>query len=166
MQIFNLLHKQKNVKRNPRVSVPNIHCSNIYQPLRTSRIWHKVNFFKAEFNRFEFRVFLLLDQLPHQGWRTQSALLFTHSWRENNWIHTFPMLCEMQSVSSRIWTCVAVSISNDDNHYTTGTSFNLSIYLSPHSSSWLRHFNLYFYQLNGFNPSATDIVSEFEALII
>ena len=27
----------------------------------------------------------------------------------------------MQSVSSMIWTRVAVSISNDDNHYTTGT---------------------------------------------
>ena len=32
------------------------------------------------------------------------------------------VLCEMQSVSSRIWTRVAVSISYDDNHYTTGTS--------------------------------------------
>ena len=28
----------------------------------------------------------------------------------------------MQSVLSRIWTRVAVSISNDDNHYTTDTS--------------------------------------------
>ena len=28
----------------------------------------------------------------------------------------------MQPVSSRIWTRVAVSISNDDNHYTTGTT--------------------------------------------
>ena len=28
----------------------------------------------------------------------------------------------MQSVSSRIWTHVAVSISYNDNHYTTGTS--------------------------------------------
>ena len=28
----------------------------------------------------------------------------------------------MQSVSPRIWTCVTVSISYDDNHYTTGTS--------------------------------------------
>ena len=28
----------------------------------------------------------------------------------------------MQSVSSRIWTRVAESISYDDNHYTTGTS--------------------------------------------
>ena len=27
----------------------------------------------------------------------------------------------MQSVASRIWTRVAVSISYDDNHYTTGT---------------------------------------------
>ena len=32
------------------------------------------------------------------------------------------VLCEMQSVTSRIWTCVAVSISYDDNHYTMGTS--------------------------------------------
>ena len=28
----------------------------------------------------------------------------------------------MQSVSSRIWTCVVVSISYDDNDYTMGTS--------------------------------------------
>ena len=32
----------------------------IYQPHRSGKIWHKVNF-KAEFNRFEFRIFLLLD---------------------------------------------------------------------------------------------------------
>ena len=32
------------------------------------------------------------------------------------------VLCEMQSVSSRFWTRLAVSISYDDNHYTTGTS--------------------------------------------
>ena len=29
------------------------------------------------------------------------------------------MLCKMQSAFSRIWTRVAVSISYDDNHYTT-----------------------------------------------
>ena len=34
------------------------------------------------------------------------------------------VLCEMQSVSSRIWTRVVVSISYDDNHYTTGTSLS------------------------------------------
>ena len=31
----------------------------------------------------------------------------------------------MQSVSSRIWTRVAVSISYDDNHYTTGIVDNI-----------------------------------------
>ena len=36
----------------------------------------------------------------------------------------------MQSVLSRIWARVAVSISNDDNHYTTGTSkYLLGIYV-------------------------------------
>ena len=33
----------------------------------------------------------------------------------------------MQVVSSRIWTRVAVSISYDDNHYTTGTSLILEL---------------------------------------
>ena len=32
------------------------------------------------------------------------------------------VLCEMQSVSSMIWTRVAVSFSYDDNHYIMGTS--------------------------------------------
>ena len=32
--------------------------------------------------------------------------------------------CEMQSVRSRIWTRVVVSISYDDNDYTTGTSIS------------------------------------------
>ena len=39
----------------------------------------------------------------------------------------------MQSVSSRIWTRIAVSISYDDNHYTTGTSFD--VYQDTHLSS-------------------------------
>ena len=30
----------------------------------------------------------------------------------------------MQSVSSRIWTRIAVSISYDDNHYTTNAASN------------------------------------------
>ena len=58
---------------------------------------------------------------------TQSVLLFTHSWRENNWIIPFPrvlVLCEIQSFSSRIWTRVAVSISYNDNHYTTNNNDN------------------------------------------
>ena len=39
------------------------------------------------------------------------------------------VLCEMQSVSSRIWTRVVVSISYDDNCYTTGTSLSTFIIL-------------------------------------
>ena len=38
----------------------------------------------------------------------------------------------MQSVSSRIWTRVVVSISNDDNHYTTGNLCRY--YLIPYNS--------------------------------
>ena len=38
----------------------------------------------------------------------------------------------MQSVLSRIWTRVIVSISYDDNHYTTGTS----TYTTGTSTSW------------------------------
>ena len=34
------------------------------------------------------------------------------------------VLWEMQSVSSRIWTRIAVFISYGDNDYTTGTSIN------------------------------------------
>ena len=40
------------------------------------------------------------------------------------------VLREMQSVRSWIWTRVAVSISCDDNHYTTGTSKIYHLYLS------------------------------------
>ena len=39
----------------------------------------------------------------------------------------------MQSVSSRIWTRVTVSISYDDNHYTTGTSIKVDQLLFKYS---------------------------------
>ena len=35
----------------------------------------------------------------------------------------------MQSASSRIWTRIAVSISYEDNHYTTGTSTPNEIFI-------------------------------------
>ena len=38
------------------------------------------------------------------------------------------MLCEMQSVSARIWTRVAVSISYDDNHHTTKNTNTNDLY--------------------------------------
>ena len=46
----------------------------------------------------------------------------------------------MQSASSRIWTRVAVSISYDDNNYTTGTSFrdksSISLFLLEWEKFW------------------------------
>ena len=56
--------------------------------------------------------------MPHQGWRTQSVLQFTQNRKPKRVL----VQCAMQSVSSRIWTRIAVSISYDDNHYTMGTS--------------------------------------------
>ena len=53
--------------------------------------------FQMKFSRFEFRVFILLDQLPNEVWRGQSTLLFTHSWRENDYIHT------ISKVISAMW---------------------------------------------------------------
>ena len=47
------------------------------------------------------------------------------------------VLCEMQSVSSRIWTRVTMSISYDDNHYTTGTSIIIIKYCRLHRFPWL-----------------------------
>ena len=50
----------------------------------------------------------------------------------------------MQSVSSRIWTHVAVSISYDDNHYITGTfKFFIGYVQQPiilNAKAWLRDF--------------------------
>ena len=43
----------------------------------------------------------------------------------------------MQLVSSRIWTRVALSISYDDNHYTTGTFID-SPNNEPDSLNWVR----------------------------
>ena len=53
------------------------------------------------------------------------------------------VLCEMQLPWSRIWTCFAVSISYDDNHYTTGSSAERKIYfrwffLSEYCYDWFQ----------------------------
>ena len=52
--VFDIYVKKKFSIKKPTMT------DHIYQPLQSGRIWHKVNF-QAEFNRFEFRVFLLLD---------------------------------------------------------------------------------------------------------
>ena len=70
----------------------------------------------------------------------------------------------MQSVSSRIWTRVAVSISYDDNHYTTGTSIlsntlHIQIFDDTNSSYFFKIFFktvsnvLYMLNFNGLRAS-------------
>ena len=61
----------------------------------------------------------------------------------------------MQSVRSRIWTRIAVSIYCDDNHYITGTSQGL-IYLKPYQPTWL-YFNSAFSYDDTFAVFETDI---------
>ena len=45
----------------------------------------------------------------------------------------------MQSVSSRIWTRIAVFISYSDNDYTTGTSFQVNMigYIKVYTTSFI-----------------------------
>ena len=83
---------------------------------------------------FEFRVFLLLDKLNITKAEEPSLPYYLPITGERiiGFI-PFPrvlVLCEMQSVSFRIWTRVAVSISYDDNHYTTGTVIQIRINLA------------------------------------
>ena len=49
-------------------------------------------------------VFFLLARLSYQGWRGLSTLLFTHSRREKDWIHTFSI------VISAMWNAVSTKI--------------------------------------------------------
>ena len=86
----------------------------IYQPHRSGRIWHKVNYKRSlTGSKTDFSFSQKAEEpslsyyLPIAGGRI---------------IRFIPFPSEIQSVSSRIWTRVAVSISYDDNHYTTATS--------------------------------------------
>ena len=101
---------------------------HIYQPLRSDRIWHKVNFkrsltsLKSEFSSSQTSCLTKAEKpslpyyLPIAGGRIIGFIRLPR----------VLVLCEMQLAWSRIWTRVAVSISYDDNHYTTGTSHSVS----------------------------------------
>ena len=83
-----------------------------------------MSIFKRSLTGFWFGVFLLLDWLPNRGLRTQSSLLFIHSWTENNWNHTFPKdISVMQYAVSLVQdlNSYSVSVSYNDNHHTTVT---------------------------------------------
>ena len=90
------------------------------QPLCMNRKQHKVNYW-TEFNRFEFRILLLLGcftkvkelslpyYLPIAGGRITRFTPFPR----------VLVLCELQT--ARIWTKLTVSISYSSNNYTMGT---------------------------------------------
>ena len=86
--------------------------------------------FLAEFNRFEFRVFSFsLTSCLTKAEKTSLPYYLPIAGGRIIGFIPSPMelvLCEMQSVLSRIWTRVAVFISYDDNHYNSGTGLSAS----------------------------------------
>ena len=103
----------------------------IYQPLRLGRLWHKVNYYRSLTvlnSEFSFSYTSCLTKaeehslpyyLPIAGGRVIGFIPFPR----------VLVLCEIQPVSSRIWTRFAVSISYNDNHY------SIIIIISSSSSS-------------------------------
>ena len=62
----------------------------------------------------------------------------------------------MQSASSMIWTRIAVSISYDNNHYTTGTSDIRFINAQEKEKQWsikILSIFVWIYLLNGLNTN-------------
>ena len=100
---------------------------HIYPSPRSGRKWHKVNFkrsltgLNSEFSFSQTSCLTKAEEpslpyyLPIAGGRITGFIPFPRVLG----------LCEMQSLSSKIWTHVAVSISYDDNHDTMKTTISL-----------------------------------------
>ena len=77
---------------------------------------------------------------------------FTHSRRENNWIHASLLgISTMQASSSRIWTRVSEFISYDNNYYNTGTRVCVCVCVCDFFKFYFVCF-LKFRALNSFHP--------------
>ena len=119
------------------------------------RIWHKVNFFKRSWtglnSEFSFSWTSCLTKaeepslpyyLPIGGGRIIRFIPFPR----------VLVLCEMQSLSSWIWTCVAMSNFYKDNHYTTGTSLRYWEHVHWTCENPIIHICLFrLYSLNGYD---------------
>ena len=131
-----LIRLQAKVNKNSNFKAGLLHFNPIYQPLRSGRIWHKVN----------FKVFLgpkaekpsLSYDLPIAGGRIIGFIPFPRVLE----------VWEMQSASSRIWTRVAVSISDDDNYYTTGTSILIHFIFAYENTSHKQTKSINFLYIN------------------
>ena len=87
--------------------------------------------FLAEFHTFGFWAFLLLDRLSRVKEPSLSFYL-SIDWGKIVEFITFQnvwAICLMHTSSSRIWTRVPVSISNDGKHCITHASLSLSLYI-------------------------------------
>ena len=88
----------------------------------------------------ELRVFFFQDWLPYQDQNTQYTLLFTHTLKENGWMHTFlTSMSTMWNANSLIQDlnlgrCIHFY---NNNYYTTSTPTEFWFELRVFLSSWL-----------------------------
>ena len=108
-------------------SISSTRVYHIYQPLRSGRIWRQGQFLNGV-----WQVWIQTIPSPRlvASTRLKNSLSYYLPIAGGGIIGFIPfpkvlVLYKMQSISSRIWTRVAVSISYDDNHYTTSTTFSL-----------------------------------------
>ena len=110
-----------------------------YPYLPTPPFGHNMTQFKQSLTGLN-SIFLLLDKLLTKAEELSLPYYLPIAGGRIIGFIPFPkvlVLCEMQSASSRIWTRIAVSISHDDNHYTTDTSkwwlsYPLCVSVKPH----------------------------------
>ena len=104
----------------------------IYWPIKSNRMWHKINFFKQRLTGlnleffFSYTCFLtkakgpnLSFYLPLTGGRIIRLVPFPRAL----------VLCEMQPASSKNWTHLAVFIFRDGNRYSTSASLSSDLIL-------------------------------------
>ena len=98
----------------------------IFFPLHSSRIWHKINLFKQSLTDLNSEFYFSLTSCLTKAEEPSLPYYLPITGGKIIGFIPFPrvlVLCEMQSVSFRIWTCIVESISYDDNQYTTGMEF-------------------------------------------
>ena len=137
---------QATKKKQPESRNPIYIYIYISQHLHMSRMLHKV-------------CFPYPRQLAIPRLKRQSALLLTHSRRENNSIHTFPrdVSDQWNAVSYGFWTRVTVYILYNDSYTSYAFPLSLSliyiyiyIYIYSHTGihrTLHRHFNLWWVTL-------------------
>ena len=111
----------------------NLFRLRMYLPNPSSRVDSTRGKFLMQNLWVEFKCFLL-DRLPYQDKRVQSARIF-FAIAEGRIVGFLPFSrelaqCEMQTALSRIWTRVTVSILNDENQTYMRTHFHTRVLLS------------------------------------